>query len=57
MEIEIMSMKDVSYEGIHTMKVRSHPKPKLTQPTDAVLRAPGYTKILIKFGKELKDAA
>ncbi|MGC1783095.1 MAG: glutathione-independent formaldehyde dehydrogenase [Acidobacteriaceae bacterium] len=31
-------MKAVSYEGVHTVSVGDHPKPKLSAPTDAILR-------------------
>ena len=31
-------MKAVSYEGTHKMAVTNHPKPKLSSPTDAILR-------------------
>lgn len=31
-------MKAVSYEGVHQVAVKDHPKPKLQKPTDAVLR-------------------
>ncbi len=31
-------MKAVSYEGLHKMVVKEHPKPEIQKPTDAVLR-------------------
>jgi glutathione-independent formaldehyde dehydrogenase len=31
-------MKAISYEGLRTMSVSDHPKPKLKLPTDALLR-------------------